>query len=101
MFEALKKTLLAGIGATVYTKEKVEAVLDELVKKGKISSEEAREMAEKIADDGRKEFDSVASRLEEAFDEMQRKANFATAKQLAALEARVALLEQQAAGDNS
>ena len=39
MLDILKKTILAGIGATVTTKERVESVLEDLVEKGKISTQ--------------------------------------------------------------
>jgi len=52
MIDTIKKTLLAGVGAAVVTKDKVEAALEDFVKQGKVSSGEARAMAEKIAAEG-------------------------------------------------
>ncbi|RKY69799.1 MAG: hypothetical protein DRP97_04865, partial [Candidatus Latescibacterota bacterium] len=40
MFELIQKTILAGIGAATMTKEKVEGLVDELVKRGDIPSED-------------------------------------------------------------
>ena len=40
MFELIQKTILAGIGAATMTKEKVEGLVDELVKRGEVTSEE-------------------------------------------------------------
>ncbi len=42
--------MLAGVGAAVLTKEKVEEALGELVDKGKISANEAKETARKISE---------------------------------------------------
>jgi polyhydroxyalkanoate synthesis regulator phasin len=93
MFEALKKMLFAGLGATVITGERLRAKLDELVQQGRISAKEAQEMAEKIMAEGRKEFEEGGARVSGMMDEMLRKANFARQKDLDALAARVQRLE--------
>lgn len=97
MIDTLKKTLLAGVGAAVLTKDKVEAALGDFVKQGKVSSADARAMAEKIASDGRREFDALSHELEgkfrDAFAGIDRRAQ----QRIDALEARVAALERAAA----
>ena len=65
MIDVIKKTILAGVGATVVTKEKVEAVLKDLVDKGKVTAGEASELASKIAEEGRKEFETSSKELTE------------------------------------
>jgi polyhydroxyalkanoate synthesis regulator phasin len=97
MFDLLKKTALAGVGATVLTKEAVEKALGELVEKGKISSQEARETAERIAREGKAEFDSAAEKLQHLFNEMAQKAGMGQKARLDALEARVRDLEARLA----
>lgn len=94
--DVIKKTLLAGVGAAVITKEKVESALDEFVKQGKVSSTEARQMAEKIAAQGRQEFEAMSKQLNEMLREPLARESKATSDRLAALEARVAALEQRA-----
>lgn len=93
MIDVIKKTLLAGIGATVVTKEKIEAGLQHLVSQGKVSAKEAGELAAKIAEDGRREFESAGAELSERVRELLAKANFANKAQVEALEARVKKLE--------
>ena len=93
MLDIIKKTILAGVGATVTTKEKVECVLNDLVEKGKISSEEAKQMADKIVADGRREFEDAKESLGASFEEMLHKANLVTRSELDALEERVSKLE--------
>ncbi|WOO40176.1 hypothetical protein [Rubellicoccus peritrichatus] len=93
MIDLLKKTMLAGVGAAVVTKESAQKALDELVEKGKISSQEAQEMAGKIVDQGREEFEKTRGEFAKLFDEALAKANLANRKDLEALEARVAALE--------
>ncbi|MEY3608359.1 MAG: hypothetical protein RLZZ447_1147 [Verrucomicrobiota bacterium] len=97
MIDALKKTLLAGVGAAAVSKEKVEAVLGDLVRQGKVTSAEAREVAEKLFAEGRREAATLTQDLSEqvkgAFAGIDQRAQH----RLDALEARVAALEQAAA----
>jgi polyhydroxyalkanoate synthesis regulator phasin len=97
MIDIIKKTLLAGVGAAVITKDKVEAALDDFVKQGKVSSAEARAMAEKIAEDGRREFESLSQKLSEKLHDQFAGIDHQAKQRLDALEARVATLERAAA----
>ena len=96
MMDVIKKTLLAGVGAAVITKEKVETALDEFVKQGKVSSNEARQMAEKIAADGRREFETLSKELSDALRERFAREDRKAQERINALEARVAALERNA-----
>lgn len=97
MIDIIKKTLLAGVGAAVITKEKVESALSEFVKQGKVSSAEARAMAEKIAADGRREFEALSQELSEKIRDRVTGTDHKAQDRLDALEARVAALERAAA----
>ena len=98
MNDIIRKTLLAGVGAAVVTREKVESALGDFVRQGKVSSAEAREVAGRIADEGRREFETLKGDLEErlraAFDGVDERAHH----RIDALEARLAALEHAAAG---
>ncbi|MBW1800047.1 MAG: hypothetical protein JRJ85_04880 [Deltaproteobacteria bacterium] len=48
MFELIKKSLLASLGAAVVTKEKVEKVTRKLVDEGKISKDEAEKLSQDL-----------------------------------------------------
>lgn len=48
MMDELKKVLLFGVGAIASTYEKATEVVDELVKKGKITVEEGKELGEEL-----------------------------------------------------
>lgn len=96
MIDTIKKTLLAGVGAAVITKEKVESTLGEFVQQGKLSAAEARQMAEKIADQGRREFESLRHELSEKLREKFSGDDQRVRERLAALEERVAALERGA-----
>ena len=93
MIDVIKKTLLAGVGAAVITKEKVEAALGDFVQQGKVSSAEARQMAEKIAADGRREFETMSQQVNDMLRDKFMGAERRLQDRIAALEARVAALE--------
>jgi polyhydroxyalkanoate synthesis regulator phasin len=97
MIDIIKKTLLAGVGAAVITKEKVQVALDDFVKQGKVTSDEARQMADKIAEQGRHEFETMSRDLNERIRELFAGADRKTQARIDALEARVAALESAAA----
>jgi polyhydroxyalkanoate synthesis regulator phasin len=96
MIDTIKKTLLAGVGAAVITKEKVESALGEFVQQGKVTSTEARQMAEKIADQGRREFEALSHELNEKLREKFSGSERRIQERIDALEARVAALERGA-----
>ncbi len=97
MIDTIKKTLLAGVGAAVLTKDKVEAALSDFVKQGKVSATEAREMAEKVTAEGRQEFETLSSDLSKRIHERFAGIDQRAQQRLDALELRVAVLEQAAA----
>lgn len=97
MIDTLRKTLLAGVGAAVVTKEKVETALSDFVAEGKVTAADARKMATKIADDGKVEFEKASSDLNRKIKELLARNDKETQQRLAALEARITALEGKAA----
>jgi polyhydroxyalkanoate synthesis regulator phasin len=96
MIDTIKKTLLAGVGAAVITKEKVQDALDDYVRQGKIKADDARIIAEKIAERGRREFEDMSAQASVKVQELLHRQDAAVAARLTALEARVAVLEAAA-----
>jgi len=101
MIDLIKKTLLAGIGATIITKEKVEEVMQDYIRQGKVSAGDARIMADRIAEQGRKEFEEMSAELVARLKELSEKADFTHKARIEALEARVRKLEHALAARNS
>jgi polyhydroxyalkanoate synthesis regulator phasin len=97
MIEALKKTILAGIGATAVTAESIRTQLDEYVVKGRLSADEAKEMAEKILDSSRQEFNEASDELQGLFAQFLSRANVATQHQADSLQNRVDNLTREVA----
>ena len=86
---------MAGIGAAAITAEKVEEILDELVKQGKITTDEAKKTAEKIIKEGRKDFEEVKDDLNSGYEDTLKKLHLVTQEQFSKLEARVKSLEEK------
>jgi polyhydroxyalkanoate synthesis regulator phasin len=101
MIDLIKKTVLAGIGATVTTKEKIEGLLNDYVEKGKLSAHEAKSLAERIVEDGKQEFEQTKNDLSHRFNDLLKKSNFATRAELEKLEKRLHALEGHGAKDHS
>ena len=93
MIELIKKTMLAGVGLAVVTKDKVLESLEELVEAGKLTKEEAAEMSDKIVQDGKEQTEKAKVEAGKLFTEMFQRANLVTKDQYDALAARVTVLE--------
>lgn len=98
MIDSIKKTILAGVGAAVVTKEKVQAGLEDFVRQGKVSAADAQAMAEKIAQDGKREFESASAKLGDTIRDLLAVPGDKHLARIEALEARVAALEGKPAG---
>lgn len=96
MIEDFKKALLASVGATVATKEKLESVFSELVEKGKLSKDEAQKMLDDLSKDSKKEYEAAKDNIQGSIQSLINKANFASQQDLEALEKRVHALETKA-----
>jgi polyhydroxyalkanoate synthesis regulator phasin len=101
MFELLKKSILAGIGAVVLTTERVQEATKRFVEEGKMSTDEAEKLADDLLRSGERQWDEVSSRMQEAMrkwvqnmDLVQRKDYLEMRARLEMLEQRVALLEE-------
>jgi polyhydroxyalkanoate synthesis regulator phasin len=97
MLELLKRTVFAGIGAAVTTKERVQAMLNELVEQGKLTQEEAERMAEKIAKDGKAEFERTKEEISRNMQEMFGRERMVKETDFRKLELRVSILEEKEA----
>ena len=93
MIDTIKKTILAGVGAAVVTKDKAQAVLEDFVRQGKVSAADARAMAEKLAEEARHEFEQVSGKLGDKARDLLAYAEGKYLSRIEALEARVDALE--------
>lgn len=95
MMNSIRRALLAGVGAAIITKEKAEESLNDFVQQGRVSAKDAKVMARQLAKDGRKEFASVRSEVEDKLLDLAKQAGDQAQARIAALEAKVAALQQE------
>jgi|HubBroStandDraft_1064217.scaffolds.fasta_scaffold44879_5 polyhydroxyalkanoate synthesis regulator phasin len=97
MIEKFKKTILAGLGAAVVTRDRVQESLEDFVKQGKITAADARAMAEKVANEGKQEFEKASTKVGDKVRELLAYADGKHLGRIGELEARIAALEKKPA----
>ena len=94
MKEFLQKAWLFGAGVFDFTKDKVEALVQEMVRRGEITQQESSEAVKQLLAKGQEAQQAMVAKVKEltkgAIDEIK----VAKASDLEALEARVAALEE-------
>ena len=95
MFESIRKAALAGIGAGVVTLDVVESALEYLIKRGKISAEEAREAAKRIVEQSRSQSEATRNKMKQRLSEAFGRANLVTLDRVQLLEERLKTLEEK------
>lgn len=93
MIELFKKAMYAGVGVAVLTKDKVSQSVNDLVEKGRITTDEAEKLTEKILEAGKSETEQARAEAGKLLDDILNRAHFATKSQVEALEKRVQELE--------
>ena len=95
MFESIRKAALAGVGAGVVTLDVVESALGYLVKRGKITAEEARGAAKRIVEQSRNQSQEARHEVKQRLSEALGKANLVTLDRIHVLEERLKALEEK------
>lgn len=93
----LRKAMLLGLGVLTMTKEALEKAVDELVKKGEVSQDEAKEALQELWDKGQQGREHLTKLIREQVDSALRTFTGVSREEFAALEARVDTLEAKLA----
>jgi polyhydroxyalkanoate synthesis regulator phasin len=93
--ELVEEVLLAGLGAVSITREKADAVAEELVRRGKLTREDARRLADQRLGSSRQDGRRLTERASVALAGVFRELGLVTERQYAELELRVAQLEHR------
>jgi polyhydroxyalkanoate synthesis regulator phasin len=94
MIDLLKKTLLAGVGMTLMTMDKVEEVAREIADSAQLSADKGQEFIDEAVARAKKGREQLDAMVQKAVNEAVRRADIATHDDLAALNARLDRLEQ-------
>ena len=71
MFELLKKTYLAGLGLATLTKERIEEIVDELVKRGEVAEQDRRKVVDDLLGRAREEQQKLTQKITEVVSELR------------------------------
>ena len=83
--DLVEKGTLIGLGALFMTKEKAQALVDELVKRGEARREEVKELVEKLASRGEREREELRKLVREELQRTLSEIGLATKSDVEAL----------------
>lgn len=95
MFELIKKSLLASLGAAVVTKEKVEKATRKLVHEGKISKDEAEKRSQELIESGQKQWEEIQTRITDTMKKVVENLDIVTKKDFQELNEKVEELQKK------
>ena len=94
MFDALRKAVLFGAGLAVMTTEKMRDFADELVKRGEMSEQEAKQALKEWMDKSKQARKDMEEKTEAAINNVLGRMNIPSRSELDELKERLARLEQ-------
>jgi polyhydroxyalkanoate synthesis regulator phasin len=95
MEQLLKKVILAGIGVLSLTRDKVEELLEELVKRGEIESKEKSDILANLAKRGEEQKAEIEEKIKEIVDKTFSRIKIATKEDIHRLEEKLEKLEKK------
>ena len=100
MLDLLHKILYTGIGFAAMTEQKAKEIATELEKKGEISSEEGKKLADELVAKARKQSQEFRQSVNDEVNNVLNKLHLATRADVEALEKRIEQLEGQCAKEH-
>ena len=95
MKDLLKKGLALGLGLAVESKEQLEKMVDELVKKGELSVADSKDLINELVQKGENQQKEMNAKIQEQFQKIIGELNLPTRADIDRLEKRIANLENQ------
>lgn len=95
MQELLKKTLSLGLGALLASKDKVEEVVNELVKKGEIGQEDGKKLINELIEKGKAGMEELEVKIEKIVKSVTEKMNLPTRKELNEIKSEIKQLKEK------
>lgn len=99
MNDLVKKALSLGVGITVVSKEKIESVVNDLVKRGEMAPNQSKELIQRLMEKGEAEQAEWKELLRQQLKNMLAELQVATHEDIEKLSMRLEKLENQAAAD--
>lgn len=93
MKDLIKKGLALGLGLAVVSKEQIEKLVDELVKKGEVTAAESKGLVQELFEKGEAEKQHMDERFREQFAQLLKNLDIPTKADLERIEQRILALE--------
>jgi len=94
MFDLIKKTILASVGFGVMTKEKIEELGKEMIKKGEVSEKEGKEFIDGLVKKSEEAQKEIETKIYKMIQDSLKKMNLATKEDITRLNKKIARTEQ-------
>ncbi len=94
MIESIRKLGLLGIGAISITEEKIKQVVNELVERGEVSTEEGKTLVHELLDEKKKQMQDLDEKISEDVQNAISKSKIALKDDVSRLEDKIAELEK-------
>ncbi|MCK4325839.1 polyhydroxyalkanoate synthesis regulator [bacterium] len=95
MQDFLKKAFSMSLGALVVTREKVEEVVNELVKKGEVGQEEGERLVRELIEKGEESKKEIETQIERMVKSVTEKLDLPTRKELNELKSEIEQLKKK------
>lgn len=101
MFEHSRKAILLGLGALELTREKVDSLVDELIKRGEVAAKERSALVEEFLKTAEEEEKKVLEKINTALRSAVTELGLATKEDLQTIERRLERIERGLAGEQT
>ncbi|HVO68349.1 MAG TPA: phasin family protein [Syntrophales bacterium] len=94
MLDYIRKMTLAGAGLAIITTEKIQEMMDDLVKKGEMTEKEAREAVNEFVEKSKQARKDLEEKVEKTITGFLNRMNIPTRKELDEIKERLDRLEK-------
>ena len=95
MFDLVKKSIFAGIGAFAATEEKIQELVSDFIEKGKITEQEGKTLFKDLQHAAQENREKISTMIDERITCMMGQLHLATKEDIAIINERLARIEQQ------
>jgi polyhydroxyalkanoate synthesis regulator phasin len=93
--DLIERTFLAGMGAAAFTKDRIQELVEEFVRRGQINTEEGRDLVDRVVSRSREEARSVLGKAGSSLQGAYREMGLTTKRELEDLEFRMRQIEHR------
>lgn len=95
MSDLFKKAISLGVGLTIVSKEKVEKVVEEFVKRGELAPSESKALVDRLIERGEEESGALKSAIQEQVQRVLKEMKVPVQGDITELQSRIATLERR------